>query len=95
MSENNKELIQAVLYTKGLHFSKHTSVIGSFNKNFVHEGIFPKELNNLITYLFDERMESDYKYDSSFQKEDAIENLETATKIVYLIKDYLKDQNFI
>jgi uncharacterized protein (UPF0332 family) len=40
--------------------SKHQQMIGWFNKNFVHTGIFPKHFTRLVKDAFDARIESDY-----------------------------------
>ena len=31
-------IMEGLLITKGLEFSKHSSVMGAFNKNFIHSG---------------------------------------------------------
>ena len=41
--------------------SKHQQMIGWFNKNFVHTGIFPKHFTRLVKDAFDARVESDYE----------------------------------
>jgi len=40
--------ISAVLLSKQLVFSSHSQVIGAFNKEFVKEGIFHKDLRQLF-----------------------------------------------
>jgi uncharacterized protein (UPF0332 family) len=40
--------------------SKHHQMIGWFNKNFVHTGIFPKDFSRLVKDAFDARIISDY-----------------------------------
>ena len=40
--------------------SKHQQMIGWFNKNFVHTGIFPKGFSRLIKNAFDLRSKVDY-----------------------------------
>ncbi len=34
--------LQAILLTIGLSFSKHSGIIGAFNKEFIHKEYFPK-----------------------------------------------------
>lgn len=43
--------------------SKHQQVIGWFNKNFVHTGIFPQHFTRLVKDAFDARMDADYGVD--------------------------------
>lgn len=44
--------MEAVLLTKKLSFSKHSSVISAFNQYFVKTNIFPKEFSKLISRLW-------------------------------------------
>ncbi len=47
--------------------SKHTQLIGWFNKNFIHEGKIPERFGKIINKAFNRRTKSDYdtfvKYD--------------------------------
>ncbi|MCU0348967.1 MAG: HEPN domain-containing protein [Saprospiraceae bacterium] len=46
---------------KGFETSKHQQMIGWFNKQFVHTGIFPKQFGRMAKDAFEVRMDSDYK----------------------------------
>lgn len=52
--------MQALALTLGFETSKHQQLIGWFNKNFVHAGIFPKEFTAYVKKAFDARMDADY-----------------------------------
>jgi len=41
--------------------SKHQQIIGWFNKNFLHTGIFPKHFGRMVKDAFEIRVDSDYK----------------------------------
>ncbi len=41
--------------------SKHQQMIGWFNKNFIHTGIFSKQFSQLVNRAFDTRTNADYK----------------------------------
>jgi len=43
--------------------SKHQQLIGWFNRNFVHSGIFPKNFTAIVKRAFDARMDADYEVD--------------------------------
>lgn len=58
-------VMEAVLLTKDLSFSKHGGVIGAFNRYFVRTRVFPKEFSKLISRLFRERQDGDYQFDLS------------------------------
>lgn len=52
--------VVALILTKNLSSSKHSGVIGLFNKNFVKTGDIPKEMGKFYSRMFDNRLESDY-----------------------------------
>jgi len=66
--------MEAVLLTKKLSFSKHSSVISAFNQYFVKTNIFPKEFSKLISRLFRERQIGDYDFNLNIDEDDAREN---------------------
>lgn len=41
--------------------SKHQQVIGWFNKNFVHTGIFPTQFSRIVKKAFETRNNADYQ----------------------------------
>jgi len=45
----------------GFETSKHQQMIGWFNKQFIHTGIFPKQFGRMAKDAFEVRMDSDYK----------------------------------
>lgn len=51
----------ALLATRQLSAAKHSGVIGLFHKEFVKEGVFPKEVAKFLNIAFDLRTKSDYK----------------------------------
>ncbi|TKJ39465.1 MAG: hypothetical protein CEE38_01640 [Planctomycetes bacterium B3_Pla] len=52
--------VVALILTKDLSSSKQSGVIGLFNKNFVRTGDIPKEMGKFYSWMFDNRLESDY-----------------------------------
>jgi len=87
--------IESVLLTKDLVFSKHSGVIGAFNKHFLQTKIFPKEFSKLITRLFRERQIGDYEFGSIIENDEAKESILFAENIVDAIEEYLKNEGFI
>ena len=65
-------------------------MIGNFNKDFVHTGIFPKEISRKISRAQEVRHASDYDDFYIVSIEDAGEQLETAKEVVTLVEEYLK-----
>jgi uncharacterized protein (UPF0332 family) len=87
-------VMEAVLLTKNLSFSKHAGVISAFNQHFVKTGIFPKDFSKNISRLFRERETGDYDFVLSINEEDAREDARIAEKIVNMIVEYLGQEGF-
>ena len=87
-------IISALAYLKGFSTSKHSQLLGWFNKIFIKEGIFEKEL--AITYkdAFEYRMKSDYEftYKPTNEKVKALYN--EADKFIKIVQEYI-DNNFL
>jgi len=69
--------------------SKHTGVIGLFDKEFVLKGIFPKKLSKDFHRAFELRQLSDYKTYEPISMEKAKDILTKAINFVKIIKEYL------
>ena len=65
-------------------------MIGNFNKDFVHTGVFPKEIGRKISRAQEVRHASDYDDFYIVSIEDAREQLDTAKEVVALVEQYLK-----
>jgi uncharacterized protein (UPF0332 family) len=87
--------LQASLLTLGLSFSRHSSVIGSFNKEFLHKGTFPKEFGKKVERMFKDRQVGDYGYEETLSKTDSGQDVADAETIINAIEKYLADKNFI
>lgn len=83
--------IEAVLLTKSLSFSKHSGVIGAFNRHFIKTLLFPGEFSKMMSRLFRERQIGDYDFGASITEQDAQEDLASAEVIVHAISKYLLD----
>jgi uncharacterized protein (UPF0332 family) len=69
--------------------SKHSEVIGIFNKEFVHTGKVDARFAKMLYDLFDERMESDYRDFAELSEEDAGSAVTAAQEFVTAIKSLL------
>lgn len=52
--------VSALLLTDGFAASRHGQIIAAFNKRWIKEGGFPKEMGRLFSTLFAGRQEADY-----------------------------------
>lgn len=82
--------ISACLAIEFKAYKQHAQVIGNFNKDFVHTGIFPKEISKRISRAQEIRHASDYDDFYIISAEDAKEQLQTAKDVVDMVESYLK-----
>lgn len=87
--------LQAILLTLGLSFSKHSGVIGTFNKEFIHKGVFPQDFSKKVKQLYEERQIGDYSFDKQVDPENSNQNIIAAETIIKSIEEYLIKENFI
>lgn len=66
--------------------SKHSGVIGIFNKEFIHTGKLDARFSKMFYDLFDERMESDYRDFAEVSEQDARNAVSAAEEFVTAIK---------
>ena len=66
--------------------SRHSGVIGIFNKEFIHTGKLNARFGKMLYDLFDERMELDYRDFAEVSEEDARNAVSAALEFVSAIK---------
>ena len=81
--------ISACLALEFKGYKTHGQVLGNFNKDFVHTGIFPKDIARKINRAQEVRHESDYSDFYIVSVDEATEQLETAREVVAMVEDYL------
>ena len=82
--------ICAVLAKEGIAFKRHKDTIGYFNKNYIHTGIFPKELGRKIVTAEEIRHASDYDTFYIASKQITSQQIQTAEQLLVLATDYLE-----
>lgn len=82
--------ICAVLAKEGIAFKRHKDTIGYFNKNYIHTGIFPKELGRKIVTAEEIRHASDYDTFYIASKQITAQQIQTAEQLLVLATDYLE-----
>ena len=87
--------VEAVLLTKNLTFSKHSALIGAFNKHFIKCGIFPKEFSKLLARLFRDRQTGDYSPGLSITEIEAKEDISASDEIGNHCRQYLEQEGFL
>ena len=66
--------------------SKHSGIIGIFNREFIHAGKLDARFSQMLYAVFDQRMESDYRDFSKVSEEDAPNAVLAAQEFVTAIK---------
>lgn len=83
-------------YIEGFTTSKHATLMGWFNKTYIHEKkVFDKILFKIYENAFANRMDSDYSYSIDFNVEEIKSNYEDAKIFLAEIEKYLKEQNIL
>lgn len=82
--------ICAVLAKEGIAFKRHKDTIGYFNKNYIHTGIFPKELGRKIVTAEEIRHASDYDTFYIASQQITAQQIQTAEQLLVLATDYLE-----
>lgn len=73
----------------GETYSSHAQVLGTFNKEFVRSGIFPKEFTTLLTRLFEDRQSGDYDIMPGLTETEARQDVADAQQIVEAVHHFL------
>jgi uncharacterized protein (UPF0332 family) len=76
---------------RGFETSKHQQMIGWFNKQFVHTGIFPKQFGRMAKDAFEVRMDSDYKVTQTPSTEQLESLLADMSLFITTIKDWIEE----
>lgn len=84
--------ISACLAIKFKAYKHHAQVIGNFNKDFVHTGIFPKAISKRISRAQEIRHASDYDDFYIATKEEAEEQILVAEEVIVSIEKYCRER---
>lgn len=83
--------ISACLALELKGYKHHSQVIGHFNKDFIHTGIFPKTLGKKISRAQEIRHASDYDDFYILSIQETEEQLQTAKEVVSLVDEYFQN----
>lgn len=83
-------------YTENFTTSKHSTLMGWFNKVFIHQKkIFGKQLFKIYENAFANRMDSDYSYTTEYDIDEIKSNYKEANFFIKEIEKYLKKEKII
>lgn len=80
--------VSAILALEGVAFKRHKDTLAYFNKNYVAAGIFPREMGRKIVKAEEIRHASDYDTFYITSKEETVQQVETADKLIQLLSEY-------
>jgi uncharacterized protein (UPF0332 family) len=83
-------LSQALLLTKGLHFSKDSEVIDAFGKHFIKGGVLPDKLGLWLFDAHESRNLADYGTEFSFTSEESELALDKAEEFLDEVEEYIE-----
>jgi len=78
--------IRAVLALDAFDSKKHSGVIAEFQKLYIKNGVFDKEMSSIIRRLFLARNNSDYDDFFVISKEDAVKQYNDACRFLIKLK---------
>lgn len=85
----------ALLATKQLGTSKHSSALGLFDREFVKTGLFPRELSRSLRLAFNLRQRQDYKEMTDVDEPTAVSTLNDSTSFVDAVEAYLRSNGYL
>ena len=84
--------LRAVTALEAFDSSKHSGIIAFFNRTYVKEGVFDKELSKFIDSSFRLREKADYQDFVIISKEQAVEQFEKAGRAIEILRPYLLER---
>lgn len=83
--------VTALLLSKDLSSSKHSGVLGIFNKEFINNSLIDKEWGRFYNEMFEFRQKADYKDLVKFEAADVKVWLIKSREFIIAIKSLIKD----
>lgn len=84
--------VSAVLAMEGVAFKRHKDTLAYFNKNYVATEIFPREWGRKIIKSEEIRHASDYDTFYIASKEETVQQIETADKLIRSVSEYYESK---
>jgi uncharacterized protein (UPF0332 family) len=87
--------VLALIATKQLGTSKHSSAISLFDREFVKTGLFSRDLSKALHLAFDHRQVHDYGELIMVDEEIAAQTIHNAEQFVTAVEEYLKGLGYL
>jgi hypothetical protein len=86
--------VHALLATRQLGTSKHSGVLGLFDREFVKPGLLPTTLSRSLRLAFNRRQSWDYGEVDGLDPEEITEMVSEARLFVQAIEEFLRESGF-
>ncbi len=83
--------VSLLFMMNGQSFSRHSQLIGNFNKQFIATNILPKELGKDLGTLYDERQGADYDFFWHSDETEAQDGIDSARSIIETVQEYIEN----
>lgn len=84
--------INSVHALDGNAYKRHKDAIGQFNKKYVKENIFPREIGKKVAQASEIRHASDYDDFYIASLDETKEQIETAREVINLVEEYCRER---
>jgi uncharacterized protein (UPF0332 family) len=84
--------VLALAQLRGQVPAKHSGALGLFDREFVHTGIFPREMSKHLHAAFEYRQTSDYQVTQPAGPEETVEMLSNARAFIEHVGKWLESQ---
>lgn len=85
-------IVHALSILKNFTTSKHTTLKGWFNKEFIFPGKIDKNFYKIYNRAFDKRQEGDYDDFVTFEKEEVLEDFERMKRFLNELEQFIKKE---
>jgi uncharacterized protein len=81
--------ILALLIFEPYSSSKHSGILGYFNRRFIKEGVFDREMGRWVNKAFELRQRVDYREYFQVTRDQAADLLAKAQEFVFIVSSHL------
>ncbi|MGL6227282.1 MAG: HEPN domain-containing protein [Thermoguttaceae bacterium] len=85
--------VSALAKLDGFATSKHTQLLGWFNRNYIHSGKIDRGTAEIYREAFDLRQKSDYQLMYVPEKQELVKNIQEAEQFIAVIKSLIAEHN--
>ncbi len=84
--------VSALLFTGGFTSTKHRGIISAFDREWINTGRLPKTMGRFLHQVFDARLQGDYDYPVTLQRQDVEDWVKEAQTFVSRISELIDER---